>query len=483
MQIPYKSILVLERGSAVPLYVQLANAFIQHIQSGIIPKGCKLLGSRPLAELLEINRQTVIQAYEEIQSQGWIEILPKKGVFVSNQLPIVQAKGFVSTQVSATTGNDSILNNRASGLFLPKLIQHRLAFNDGLPDPRLAPREALAKRYAHYINYAEPALLNYTEVYGLRRFRENLATLLNQTRGLSIDAEHILSTRGSQMGIYLVAHAFIRSGDLVVVGELSYQATNLTFEHFGATTMTIPVDEEGLDTNALEKLCQKHPIRMVYVTSHHYHPTTVTLKPERRLHLLQLAETYHFWIIEDDYDYDFHYANRPVLPLASANTHGRVIYIGSFTKLIAPTFRVGYVVASPEIIEELAKIRRIIDRQGDTILEACLADLLEDGTLRRHVTKALKEYRQRRDFTCELFEKELGEKVSFEKPQGGMAIWMKFSEKYPLESLSENAHKKGLYLPNGSAYKPLNACRIGFASMTLSEIEESMSILKKIMSD
>jgi len=139
MQIPYKSILVLERGSAVPLYVQLANAFIQHIQSGIIPKGCKLLGSRPLADLLEINRQTVIQAYEEIQSQGWIEILPKRGVFVSNQLPIVQAKGFISTQISEASEKDSILTNRASGLFLPKLIQHRLAFNDGLPDPRLAP--------------------------------------------------------------------------------------------------------------------------------------------------------------------------------------------------------------------------------------------------------------------------------------------------------------------------------------------------------
>lgn len=475
--------MVLERGSSVPLYVQLSNAFIQHIQSGIIPKGSKLLGSRPLAKLLEINRQTVIQAFDEMQSQGWIEVLPKKGVFVSNQLPIIQAKEFTSTQIKETIEKDSILIKRASGLFLPKLIHHRLAFNDGLPDPRLAPREALAKRYAHYINYAEPALLNYTEVYGLRRFRENLATLLNQTRGLSITAHHILSTRGSQMGIYLLAHAFICSGDLVVVGELSYQASNQTFEHFGATMITIPVDEDGLDTIALEKLCQKHPIRMVYVTSHHYHPTTVTLKPERRLHLLQLAETYDFWIIEDDYDYDFHYANRPVLPLASANIHEKVIYIGSFTKLIAPTFRVGYVVASPKIIEELGKIRRIIDRQGDTLLEACLADLLEDGTLRRHVTKALKEYRERRDFTCDLFEKELGEKVSFEKPQGGMAIWMKFSKKYPLEILSEKANKKGLYLPNGSAYKPLNACRIGFASMNLSEIEESITILKKIMLD
>ncbi|MFY7828475.1 MAG: aminotransferase class I/II-fold pyridoxal phosphate-dependent enzyme, partial [Flectobacillus sp.] len=238
MQIPYKSILVLERGSSVPLYVQLSNAFIQHIQSGIIPKGSKLLGSRPLAELLEINRQTVIQAFDEMQSQGWIEVLPKKGVFVSNQLPIIQAKEFTSTQIKETSEKDSILIKRASGLFLPKLIHHRLAFNDGLPDPRLAPREALAKRYAHYINYAEPALLNYTEVYGLRRFRENLATLLNQTRGLSITAHHILSTRGSQMGIYLLAHAFICSGDLVVVGELSYQASNQTFEHFGATMIT-----------------------------------------------------------------------------------------------------------------------------------------------------------------------------------------------------------------------------------------------------
>jgi GntR family transcriptional regulator / MocR family aminotransferase len=276
-----------------------------------------------------------------------------------------------------------------------------------------------------------------------------------------------------------------------MVGELNYPAFNMTFETLGLKLNQIPIDEEGIVVDAIEEICERKqtggvppsgvPIKAIYITSHHYHPTTVTLTPERRIKLLALAEKYGFYIIEDDYDYDFHYANRPVLPLASADRHGLVIYLGSFTKRIAPTFRVGYIVAKREIIEELAKYRRIMDRQGDTILELVLADMLADGTLKRYTAKSLKTYRERRDFACELLKNELGNIINFKIPDGGMAIWTKFDKQFPLTELSKKVAKKGLYLSDGSAYGDLNACRMGFASMNLKEIEEAVGVLKSVI--
>jgi GntR family transcriptional regulator / MocR family aminotransferase len=478
MPIPFKTLLEINKDSSLPLYVQIANGISQNIQSGILKTGTKLLGSRQMADLLEVHRKTVIAAYDELFSQGWIEVLPQKGTFIAQNLPTVKPISFLKTHQKITFKTSSLIIPQNEIIKIPPVISHRLAFNDGLPDVRLAPREELARLYAHYIKFGDSSLLQYTHPYGHTRFREVFSTFLNETRGMDIQPENILTTRGSQMAFYLVGTALFQKNDEIIVGELNYPAANMTFESLGLKLNIVPIDEDGIMVDAIEEICQKKSIKALYITSHHYHPTTVTLKPERRIKLLALAEKYGFYIIEDDYDYDYHYANRPVLPLASADRHGLVIYLGSFTKKIAPTFRVGYIVAKQEIINELAKYRRIIDRQGDTILELILADMLADGTLKRYTTKALKIYRERRDFTCDLLKTQLGNIIDFKIPDGGMAIWAKFDEKISLEKLSEKVGKKGLYLSNGLAYPNLNTCRMGFASMNLKEIEEAVGILR-----
>ena len=147
------------------------------------------------------------------------------------------------------------------------------------------------------------------------------------------------------------------------------------------TLYVYQVDENGLDTVRIEAICKKQQIKAVYVTSHHHHPTTVTLSAERRIHLLNLAQKYRFAIIEDDYDYDFNYNHSPILPLASHDTNGNVIYIGSVCKTVAPVFRIGYLIASKEFVNEAANLRRIVDRQGDALLELTFADFIKNGDL------------------------------------------------------------------------------------------------------
>ncbi len=479
MKMPFKTLLEINKDSSLPIYVQIANGISQNIQTGILKTGTKLLGSRSMADLLGVHRKTVIAAYEELFSQGWIEILPQKGTFIAQNLPKVKPISFSENNQKSIDNFPSIAIPQNEIIKItPEISRFRLAFDDGLPDVRLAPREELARLYAHYVKFGESAIFQYTHPYGHTRFRELFSVFLNETRGMNIQPENILTTRGSQMAIYLIGTALFQKNDEIIVGESNYPTLNMTFESLGLKLNQIPIDEDGIVVDAIEEICEKKSIKALYVTSHHYHPTTVTLKPERRIKLLALAEKYRFYIIEDDYDYDFHYANRPVLPLASADRHGLVIYLGSFTKRIAPTFRVGYIVAKQEIIEELAKYRRIMDRQGDTILELVLADMLADGTLRRYTTKSLKIYRERRDFTCDLLKNELGNTINFKVPDGGMAIWAKFDKQFPLSELSKKVAKRGLYLSDGQAYGDLNACRMGFASMNLKEIEEAVGVLK-----
>lgn len=479
MEIPFKTLLEINKDSSLPIYVQIANGISQNIQAGILKTGTKLLGTRSMADLLEVHRKTIIAAYDELFSQGWIEILPQKGTFIAQNLPNVKPISFSEKVIISNNTNFYLTLPNNSIIKIPLVNSgFRLAFSDGLPDVRLAPREELARLFAHYVRFGDSAVLQYTHPYGQMRFREVFSQFLNETRGMNIQPENILTTRGSQMAFYLIGTALFQKNDEIIVGELNYPAFNMTFETLGLKLNKIPIDEDGIVVEAIEEICENRVIKAIYITSHHYHPTTVTLRPERRIKLLALAEKYGFYIIEDDYDYDFHYANRPILPLASADRHSLVIYLGSFTKRIAPTFRVGYIVAKQEIIEELAKYRRIMDRQGDTILELILADMLEDGTLKRYTAKSLKTYRERRDFTCELLKNELGDIVDFKAPDGGMAIWAKFDKQFPLAELSKKVASKGLYLSDGSAYGDLNACRMGFASMNLREIEEAVGVLK-----
>ena len=200
------------------------------------------------------------------------------------------------------------------------------------------------------------------------------------------------------------------------------------------------------------------------------------------IQICEEAEKYGFAIFEDDYDFDFHYQSKPLMPLASADHAGMVLYCGSFTKAISPGFRVGYLVGPENVIVHLAQLRRIIDRQGDIVLENAMADLLQTGIIQRHLRKSLRIYKQRRDYFCELMRENLGSYVTFQIPDGGMAVWTKFDENIDLTSLAEKALKKDLYFSNGNFHGMSNYTRLGFASSTTDEFEKSVDVLSELLS-
>ncbi len=259
----------------------------------------------------------------------------------------------------------------------------------------------------------------------------------------------------------------------------------MNFLQAGTQLLKIPVDEHGIVVEALADICRKQPVRMVYVTSHHFYPTTTALRADRRIELLRLAEQYGFIIFEDDYDYDFHYLSKPLLLLASADKAGMVLYCGSFTKSISPAFRVGYLVASENVIRHLAQLRRIIDRQGDNMLENAIAELLQNGIIQRYLRKAMRTYRQRRDVFCDLLKSNLSDYLQFQVPVGGMAVWTHFDQAIDLNVLSQKALQHELFFSpgfrNDDASPVLNATRLGFASSTPEELEMCVGILHKLL--
>ncbi len=475
---PWRTSLSIDKQSVTPIYLQIVNAISREIVAGRLASGQKVPGSRQLGDLLKVNRKTVVIAYDELMAQDWLEIVPARGTFVSRNLPVVQPQSGPMLPVRRALGASSIFSFPTVAPTI-STSSSLLRITDGSPDVRLAPVAQLYQR-CKSVSTESPRCepLRYGDDQGEAGLRHTLARYLRETRGLACTSNQILITRGSQMGIYLFLRLLLQPGERVVVGETSYGATNQVIAHCQGQLLTVPVDAQGLDTEAVATLCERHPIRALYVTSHHHYPTTVTLSAERRVRLLQLAQQYRFAIIEDDYDYDFHYASSPLLPLASLDTQGTVVYVGSFTKCIAPAVRIGYVVASENIIQSMAAYRRTVDRQGNPVLERALAGWIEDGELQRHLKKSLKVYRQRRDFFCALLNDQLGEWVRFRIPDGGMAVWVVFSPSVNLSVLEEYVRSQGISLDGVAQWRAYQGVRLGFASLNEEEMVQSVTVLR-----
>lgn len=482
---PWKTLLTPNRELPTPVYLQLANAIIQEISAGRITAGQKLPGTRALADLIGLNRKTVIIAFEELAAQGWLELQPSRGAFVSEKLPIDRYRPIgepASEEVNKETAFD--LEIDTSLPILEGRPQKSINFTDGTPDVRLAPMDSL---YRHCRFFARTRMttryLTYGDVQGELTLRSELAAYLHKTRGLRCGPENVFISRGSQMSIFLSFKALLKPGDVVVVGETNYPVVDQVVEHLGAKLIRVPVDEDGIQVEKIREICHRENVRAVYLTPHHHFPTTVTLCAQRRIELLEYAHIHRFAIIEDDYDYDFHYTSSPMLPMASLDRSGSVIYLGSFSKIIAPAVRIGYLVAPPNMIEALNRLRKIIDRQGDSVMERAVAEMLREGEVQRHIKKSLKVYRSRRDYLCEKLRTELGEWLSFTPPDGGMAVWANFAPQIDLQLVAERmkAHNIVLNLRDNWV-KENNGIRLGFASINEEEIDQIIHTLKEVIS-
>jgi GntR family transcriptional regulator/MocR family aminotransferase len=470
----------LERRRGVPLFQQIARAVTKDIRRSRLRPGDRLPGTRTLARTLGVQRLTVVAAFDELVAEGWIVNQPARGAFVSTDLPDPPPRRMTAWELpGAMAERTSFELLPAPKAERPYEIPHGgLLFAPSRPDVRLAPGIVIGRALRRAMGHKSGALLAYGPSEGHPRLRQAVSTMLASTRGLAAGPENVCITRGSQMALALLSKTFLRPDDIVVVEELGYRSAWEVFRQVGAKVIGVPVDNDGIDIDGLERVITQQRVRAVYVTPHHQYPTTVTMSAGRRLRLMELARAHRFAIIEDDYDHEFHYDGRPVLPLASADRFGVVIYVGTFSKVLAPALRLGYVVAPVPVIERIAAHRSLIDMQGDQVLEYAIAELLEEGEIQRHIRRVRREYHARRDTLVAALRDQLGARVSFDVPAGGIALWLKAAKGIDVEHWAARAQDRGAMMVTGAAFsldgRPQPFVRLGFAALNRHELDEGV---------
>ncbi len=473
-----------DRSRSIPVYQQIVQALIHDIQRGRLLPGTFLPSSRELAGTLGVNRKTIVLAYDDLIAQGWLASDGTRGTIVSDSLPELAPQLSPVPPIDLYESASPEFKIHPSADPLPAFVENTdLTFDDGAPDSRLLSPDVLSRAYRTALRQAARGnWLGYGDPRGSPILRETIANMLTAHRGIVANADNICITRGSQMAIFLAARILVRPGETVVVEALSYSPAWEAFRAAGASVVGARLDDNGLDVEDLEALCRKHKVRALYLTPHHQFPTTVSLTPQRRLRLLDLAGQFGFAVIEDDYDHEFHFEQQPLLPIASYAPR-RTVYIGSMSKLLLPGLRIGYVAAAPDVIRLMANETVIIDRQGNVPTELAVVELIESGELHRHARKALQVYLRRRNAFAELLRENFGDAVDFKRPDGGLSFWLKFGDAAVLDAIEKNAPKCGVrFLPSRSFAVPpyqQRGLRLGYASLDPDEATEAVRRLRR----
>lgn len=465
--------------------VALVDAVTADVRRGRLTPGERLPGTRQLADSLGVNRKTVVAAFAELEAEGWVVLREGSGAFVAQLLPELGVRVGERPALllpfllppTVETGRESASNaDRANPPAAPS--QAMLRMSGGQPDLRVLPLDSLARAWRRALSGSGRALVDYADTYGEPTLLAALGGWLAETRAVCPAEGGLVVTRGSQGALYLISRAILRPGERVAVEQYGYAPAWAVFREAGLSLVPIPVDGGGLDVGAL---AMEPRLRAVYLTPHHQYPTGAVLAPGRRDQLLRLAAERGLMVIEDDYDHEFHYVGRPVLPLAAADRRGVVVYVGTLSKALAPGLRVGFVAAHPQIVSRLAAYRRLVDRQGDHVTERAVAELILDGSLGRHIRRSRRTYQRRRTTLLHALTSQFGSKIIANDPPGGMALWV-HAPGVDVDAWAARARLTGVEFTTAREYAFDRAAapyiRLGFACLDESEIVEAVRRMK-----
>lgn len=469
----------LDPSSSVAVYAQIARALTDDIRRGRLRANDPLPGSRALAQTLGVHRNTVLAAYDALRAEGWIAAEPGAATRVTASIPSARRRrepardpervGFAVV----TEDHDPDESSALSGL---------VRISDGAPDPRALPVLALSRSLRAALRAGGTEVLGYGHPAGHPGLRAGVAQMLSEARGVAATADDVVITAGSQGALDLLSRALIRPGDRVAVERLGYRPAWDALRAAGATLVPVDVDGDGMQ---VEALASAGALRAVYLTPQHQYPCTVTLSAARRVRLLALAQDRGVAVLEDDYDHEFHYDARPVLPLASADRAGVVCYVGSLSKVVAPGLRVGWLHAPAPVVREVVRLRTIAGRHNDGPLQHALAALLEEGELQRQVRRVRRVLHARRDAAVEAVREVFGDALAVRPPAGGMTLWAAVPAGVDLAGWKGAAREAGLHLRVGAEFdlegRETPALRLGYGQMDERAFRAALKTLARVM--
>jgi len=391
------------------VYRQLRAA----IRAGQLRPGEHLTPSRELAQALAVSRSTVVAAYDRLAAEGFVTSRPGAGTFVSD--------GVAHVKRGARTRSDSVLRPRSvwSSVELPTVFDRpaRFDFRTGIPDASLFPHQAWRRLVARALRAAENAERGYQHPAGQLSLRSAIARHVGLSRGIEASTDDIVITSGTQQALDVLARVLLSPRDRIAVEDPGYEPPRHLFHALGIRVVGVPVDRHGLVVDALPSR-----VRAVYVTPSHQYPLGVTMSLARRRALLDWAERNDAAIIEDDYDSEFRFGDRPLDPLQTLDTRGRVIYVGSFSKTLAPTVRLGFVVAPRSLRAALQKAAFVSHWHVPTLTQNALAHLIDSGEFARHIRRANRVYRERHQTLVNTASRILGDHVELVPSTTGLHV-------------------------------------------------------------
>ena len=468
------------------LYTELRSAIID----GRLKSGARLPSTRNLAAQYGLARGTVVAAFQQLQTEGFVSSEVSAGTFV------VPAPGWEMTSPTKQRPSRSrqvisraTIAKRAQSLlkttfFLPASHSIGKAFRGYEPAIDLFPVELWARIAARVYRKAPRSLYGQGDAGGYPPLRRAIAEYVGHSCGVRCSAEQIIVTSGAQQALDLLARVLLDPGDEVWMEDPGYPGASQAFQSAGASVIPIPVDGEGIDVAGAIK--SSPAARVVYVTPANQFPLGTVMSAERRVELLSWTARAGAWIIEDEYDAEYRYSGKPIASLHSLDRSGSVIYVGTFTKMLFNALRIGFIVVPERLVEAFRIARSFIDRHAPTLDQAILTEFINEGHFGHHVRKMRQVYSDRSQLLTEEANRRLSGLLDVEHAQSGMrtVAWIKTG--VPEMVLTRRAERLGLEVAPISSYvskyeqKP--ALMLGFAGCNENEIKRGVSVLEAVLS-
>jgi 2-aminoadipate transaminase len=449
--------ILIDRESNRPLYEQVKDALKRHITDGVLAPGDELPASRVLASSLKLNRGTVTTAYDDLVADGLLYRHVGRGTFVSSREDLEEVLG--ARRAPKPDGNtypwsqlfaydplkdrDPMSAEIAQWAAKPGLI----SMSGGVPDKAMFPVDDFRLAMNRALREEGEELLQYGSLSGHRPFIDVLRRYLME-RGVGAHPDEILIVNGSQQGIDLISRTFLSPDDPIAVEDPSYHGALNLFRSLRARLLPVPVESDGMDVGRLEKILDRERPRLIYTMPTFQNPTGASMSLEKRRRLLAVAHEHHIPVLEDDFDGDLIYDGDNLPPLKGLPEGGNVIYIGTFSKVLFPGIRLGWVVAPHPVIERIAAAKQAADLSTSLLFQAAMAHFAQGNTLKRHAERVRAEYRKRRDILLKALEKEMPQGVTWTRPAGGFSLIVRLPAGIDSSELLPRAAARGiLYTP------------------------------------
>jgi len=479
----------LDRRARAGLQRQLYDELRAAILCGRLTPGARLPASRVLASDLGVSRNTVTGAFDQLLAEGYLEGRVGSGTYVARTLPeeLLRVRASDAAARKPRTAARRLSRRGRVLATTPVALRRDLAlpraFLPGVPALDEFPRDLWARLASRLMRHAPASLLTYADSAGYRPLRRAIAEHLRAARGVRCTADQVIVTAGSQQALDLAARVLLDPGNTAWVEDPGYLGSRAALQGAGVRCAPIPVDGDGLRVEV--GLRRSPEARLACVTPSHQYPLGVTMSLPRRMALLEWARRRSAWIVEDDYDSEFRYAGRPLAALQGLDTAGLVVYTGSFSKVLFPALRLGYLVVPEGLVDAFLSARALTDRHSPGLEQAIVAEFIEAGHFGRHVRRMRALYAERRQMLAEALERELGGGIEVTGGEAGMHLVAWLSGHASDRDVSERAAAAGIIAPPLSAYtmraRIRPGLRLGYAALSERQIREGVRILAKVL--